>query len=373
MSKQPQPLRAFGRADAEEGAQRPAGGIGLGPVRGRHGVLAIPIAGIRIEAFARAMAARFCAIAPCARYQCRWRYGSRRHCVNVIRHGNRQSLALTFRRIEFPFSYSSSPVARIEQSEIRERQQRRHCEERSDEAIQRFAAALDCFAELVIGPATSGRTRWLAMTTKRNHSRDASASELCDHQATTKASFRMRLRPRMIPKSGVRFSDKIMRRKEGAKRRKAHPTNGRAHTDKPAHSRRSSAGAAARHADEWTQSASLIRFRARPPCGASPRHSPAQSQPYLAQPETRVSRTRPGREFCPPLSLPSAASSSRTGPSAGRAVLRAARGRIAFIRARAPLPLRLSGLPSAMAPSVERDSQVCGRNGDEGQAMSPIR
>jgi len=226
MSKQPQPLRAFGRADAEEGAQRPAGGIGLGPVRGRHGVLAIPIAGIRIEAFARAMAARFCAIAPCARYQCRWRYGSRRHCVNVIRHGNRQSLALTFRRIEFPFSYSSSPVARIEQSEIRERQQRRHCEERSDEAIQRFAAALDCFAELVIGPATSGRTRWLAMTTKRNHSRDASASELCDHQATTKASFRMRLRPRMIPKSGVRFSDKIMRRKEGAKRRKAHPTNG---------------------------------------------------------------------------------------------------------------------------------------------------
>ena len=24
---------------------------------------------------------------------------------------------------------------------------------------------LDCFAELVIGPATSGRTRWLAMTT----------------------------------------------------------------------------------------------------------------------------------------------------------------------------------------------------------------
>jgi len=44
------------------------------------------------------------------------------------------------------------------------RNQRRHCEERSDEAIQNGAAALDCFAEPVIGPATSGRTRWLAMT-----------------------------------------------------------------------------------------------------------------------------------------------------------------------------------------------------------------
>ncbi len=35
----------------------------------------------------------------------------------------------------------------------------------SDEAIQLLMqAALDCFAEPVIGPATSGRTRWLAMT-----------------------------------------------------------------------------------------------------------------------------------------------------------------------------------------------------------------
>jgi hypothetical protein len=42
---------------------------------------------------------------------------------------------------------------------------RRHCEERSDEAIQCFL--LDCFAELVIGPATSGRTRWLAMTIQK--------------------------------------------------------------------------------------------------------------------------------------------------------------------------------------------------------------
>ena len=35
----------------------------------------------------------------------------------------------------------------------------------SDEAIQLpFFSHLDCIAELVIGPAISGRTRWLAMT-----------------------------------------------------------------------------------------------------------------------------------------------------------------------------------------------------------------
>jgi pimeloyl-[acyl-carrier protein] methyl ester esterase len=42
----------------------------------------------------------------------------------------------------------------------------RHCEERSDEAIQTVSAvkSLDCFAEFIIGPAQAGRTRWLAMT-----------------------------------------------------------------------------------------------------------------------------------------------------------------------------------------------------------------
>jgi len=41
----------------------------------------------------------------------------------------------------------------------------RHCEKRSDEAIQNFTAVrfLDCFAEPVIGPRFA-RTRWLAMT-----------------------------------------------------------------------------------------------------------------------------------------------------------------------------------------------------------------
>jgi hypothetical protein len=64
MSKQPQPLRAFGRAGAEELAQRPAGGVGLGPVGGRHRAFAVPVAGIRGKALARATAARRRAIAP---------------------------------------------------------------------------------------------------------------------------------------------------------------------------------------------------------------------------------------------------------------------------------------------------------------------
>jgi hypothetical protein len=39
----------------------------------------------------------------------------------------------------------------------------RHCEERSDEAIQSALAAVDCFAEPVIGRRLAP-TRWLAMT-----------------------------------------------------------------------------------------------------------------------------------------------------------------------------------------------------------------
>jgi hypothetical protein len=41
----------------------------------------------------------------------------------------------------------------------------RHCEERSDEAIQFFllAKGLDCFAEFIIGRRFTP-TRWLAMT-----------------------------------------------------------------------------------------------------------------------------------------------------------------------------------------------------------------
>jgi hypothetical protein len=48
----------------------------------------------------------------------------------------------------------------------------------SDEAIQCDSEGLDCFAELVIGPATSGRTRWLAMTTA-NKIKEAERRQTC--------------------------------------------------------------------------------------------------------------------------------------------------------------------------------------------------
>jgi hypothetical protein len=78
----------------------------------------------------------------------------------------------------------------------------------------------------------------------------------------------------------------------------------------------------------------------RSPCGAPPRHSPAQSQPPLAQPqaafpETRLCWVLPNSR---PVSVQRAPRSS--GPSAGRAVPRAARGRSVWLRARGPLSLR---------------------------------
>src|SRR5258708_10151264 len=44
----------------------------------------------------------------------------------------------------------------------------RHCEERSDDAIQTLLAAMDCFAEPVIGRRLAP-TRWLAMTFAELH------------------------------------------------------------------------------------------------------------------------------------------------------------------------------------------------------------
>jgi hypothetical protein len=79
-------------------------------------------------------------------------------------------------------------------------------------------------------------------------------------------------------------------------------------------------------------------LRDRSPSGASPRHSPRQSQPALAQPQNRVSRDRPRLRCFARLRLLAAVKRAPRGP-----VLvpvdrcpRAARGRIAFIRARAP-------------------------------------
>jgi hypothetical protein len=67
-----------------------------------------------------------------------------------------------FRQQDLPEQDSASRD--LEHDELKSALQNRHCER--SEAIQFSRRRLDCFvAELVIGPATSGRTRWLlAMT-----------------------------------------------------------------------------------------------------------------------------------------------------------------------------------------------------------------
>src|SRR5207248_3066761 len=52
----------------------------------------------------------------------------------------------------------------------------RHCEERQRRSNPGHCAKrLDCFAEPVIGPATPGRTRWLAMTNRAERKLDQPA------------------------------------------------------------------------------------------------------------------------------------------------------------------------------------------------------
>ena len=82
------------------------------------------------------------------------------------------------------------------------------------------------------------------------------------------------------PKSGVRFSDKIMRREEGGGAPKGASNQFRAAPANVAACR--CPGAEARHADKCTQSAHLSVCGARSPFGATPRLSPGLSHPGSA-------------------------------------------------------------------------------------------
>jgi hypothetical protein len=88
----------------------------------------------------------------------------------------------------------------------------------------------------------------------------------------------------------------------------------------------------------------------RPPSGASPRHSPPALTP-MAQPQNRVSRHLELAGVLPAYILASVKRAPR-----GPVLLpvdrypRAARERIAFIRARGPHSLRLSGMPAGQTP-----------------------
>src|ERR1700758_2630079 len=56
--------------------------------------------------------------------------------------------------------------------------------EATKQSRSRCTRPLDCFAELVIGPATSGRTRWLAMTMKSARLRhEHGPTEMLDAEA----------------------------------------------------------------------------------------------------------------------------------------------------------------------------------------------
>ena len=161
----------------------------------------------------------------------------------------------------------------------------------SDEAIQILARA--CW----IASLT------LAMTRKRHRSRGAYASEFCLRRRT-----KNRFAPgiRMIPKSGVRFSDKIMRRKREAKRRKAHANHSAPHQQTSPFA--DASGAAARHVG------ARPAFRRYAAALARANASAVGSAPVPAFPETRPGGCYPRQ---PVTSLPS---SSETGHHAGRAV-----------------------------------------------------
>jgi hypothetical protein len=123
------------------------------------------------------------------------------------------------------------------------------------------------------------------MTRKQHRSRGAYASEFCLRRRT-----KNRFAPgtRMIPKSGVRFSDKIMRRKEGGEARKAHANHSAPHQQTSPFA--DASGAAAR------------QFGARPPSGATPRLS--QGLPSLLN--SRPCFLGPGiKRALPALSRPS--------------------------------------------------------------------
>ena len=133
---------------------------------------------------------------------------------------------------------------------------------------------------------------------KQNHPRDASwHPSFANHHAHEE--YRL---PRMIPKSGVRFSDKIMRTKKGGGAPIGAPSMSASH-DRMLSSDRYAAAARSR-------AARLSALRR----GTRQNASAVGSAPVPAFPETRLDGCYP---LSPVSSLPS---SSETGRHAGRAV-----------------------------------------------------
>jgi hypothetical protein len=97
---------------------------------------------------------------------------------------------------------------------------------------------------------------------------------------------------------------------------------------------------------------------ARSPSGAPLRHSPARSQPPWLSSRTAFPGTRPGRCFARPQQIPNTASSSQTGPRAGRAGPRSRPG-AECKSARGHRTRSVFGCASRTRPLGERDSLQC--------------
>jgi hypothetical protein len=168
--------------------------------------------------------------------------------------------------------------------------------------------ALDCFAELVIGPATSGRTRWLAMTHScgASHFPSPPRAQRVAGRGQGWGAFFEAAPPTPAPSlRDVRRPSPPLRggREKNSYSRDAslHPSFAAPTARKPClpnkEGRRSAERRihpmAAPHIQalppEHARGAAAGYFGARSPSGAPPRHSPHRTHPVSAQLQTRAS------------------------------------------------------------------------------------
>ena len=170
----------------------------------------------------------------------------------------------------------------------------------------------------------------------------------------------------MIPKSGVRFSDQIMRNKEGGGAPKGASNHGRAISGARQRAKQT------RPAQVSVRRSPALPGRAHLPAlhrGTSPTARLISGPRFLELPGAN-GRTLPGA---------SAASTSRTGRSAGRDDARSRPGADWQFRPRGPLPLHPSGMPSGKASQVSEIRWMYSKRGrvsrarhDRGDTISPL-
>jgi hypothetical protein len=178
------------------------------------------------------------------------------------------------------------------------------------------------------------------MRLKRSGRRPSRLALLAPQGDGRHQSFSRRVRARALPTT-TKNSHPLAKNRGEAERRKAHPTIVRA------------SQTSLRSLRKPICARKRAKIGACSPSGAPLRHSPAQSQPPLAQLQNHVSWDAAGAGVLPASGLSSPASSSQTGPFTRQAVPRSRPGadcKSAAGTALAPL----SGLPSGKAPSMSK-------------------